>query len=583
MVSPSIPHSSRSFLVTTLRPHRWRIAGLFLILLAGIAISVITPIIASAFIDGVIGTATYRYLLALALGTIALALISQGIALVETWMAESLSWDTTNAVRLRLISHVLGLDISVHTSQAVGALIDRVDGDVSMMARFLSRYIVVVVGNAHLILAILAVMITRNTAIGLILTATVLITFLLLGSIRRRATPLWQKERQASANWYGELSEHLDGLEDIQAAGAAPWVLRQNTLATRAWYAITMKAQVMGYSMVSVTVLLFGFGSALVLGLAANQALNGTMTIGEVYLVFSYTLMLRTPIEQIRNELQDVQQADASVRRVVDLLNQQSRLPDTGSHDLPTGKQPIRLEHVTFGWNPEIPVLHDVSLTFPAGRVTGIVGRTGSGKTTLTRLICRMIDPDKGAVMVGDIDLRDVPLDQLRARIAVMSQDVRIVHATLRDNLTWFNPTYGDDRLVALLHEVGMEEWYTRLPEGLNTLLGHGGLPLSAGEAQLIACTRILLHDPDIVILDEASSRLDPATERTLHRASARILHGRTAIVIAHRLESMLIADEIVVLEQGRVVEHGDRVVLMTDPESHLSHLLAHTNMEVDR
>ncbi|MCO5218041.1 MAG: ABC transporter transmembrane domain-containing protein [Thermomicrobiales bacterium] len=182
MVSPSIPHSSRSFLVTTLRPHRWRIAGLFLILLAGIAISVITPIIASAFIDGVIGTATYRYLLALALGTIALALISQGIALVETWMAESLSWDTTNAVRLRLISHVLGLDISVHTSQAVGALIDRVDGDVSMMARFLSRYIVVVVGNAHLILAILAVMITRNTAIGLILTATVLITLLLAAS-----------------------------------------------------------------------------------------------------------------------------------------------------------------------------------------------------------------------------------------------------------------------------------------------------------------------------------------------------------------------------------------------------------------
>ena len=114
-------------------------------------------------------------------------------------------------------------------------------------------------------------------------------------------------------------------------------------------------------------------------------------------------------------------------------------------------------------------------------------------------------------------------------------------------------------------------------------MLGHGGLPLSAGEAQLIACTRIPLHDPDIVILDEASSRLDPATEHTLHRAFARILHGRTAIVIAQRLESILIADEIMVVEQGRVVEHGDRVALMTDPESHLSHLIAHTNLAVDR
>ncbi|MCO5226426.1 MAG: ATP-binding cassette domain-containing protein, partial [Thermomicrobiales bacterium] len=248
-----------------------------------------------------------------------------------------------------------------------------------------------------------------------------------------------------------------------------------------------------------------------------------------------------------------------------------------------SGKQPIHLEHVSFGWNPERPVLHDISLTIPAGRVTGIVGRTGSGKTTLTRLVCRMIDPDKGAVMVGSTDLRDVPLDQLRSRIAVMSQDVRIVHATLRDNLTWFNHAYDDDRLVALLHEVGMGECYARLPEGLDTLLGHGGLPLSAGEAQLIACTRILLQDPDIVILDEASSRLDPATEHTLHRAFARILHDRTAIVIAHRLESMLIADEIMVIEQGRVVEHGDRVVLMTDPESHLSRLIAHTSTEGDR
>lgn len=578
MASP--PISSRAFLLTTLRPHRWRLASLLLILLTGIAASVITPIIASAFIDGVTGTMAYRHLTLLALGSIGLAMVSQGIALVETWTAESLIWETTNTIRLRLIRHVLGLDISMHTSHSVGELIDRVDGDVSMMSRFLSRYIVVVIGNAILILAIIAVMMTRNIAIGIILSITVLVTFLLLATIRKHATPLWHAERTASANWYGELSEHLDGLEDIQAADAAPWVLRQNTLATRAWYAITVKAQMMGYWMVAVTVLLFGLGSTLVLEISTGHALDGSMSIGEVFLVFSYTLMLRTPIQQIRNELQDVQQADASVRRVIDLLGQRSRLADDGQLSLPAGQQPIRLEQVTFGWNPETPVLYDISLTFASGRVTGIVGRTGSGKTTLTRLVCRMIDPDAGTVSIGATDLRDVRLEQLRHRIAVMNQDVRILHATLRDNLTWFNPVCDDDRLIALLREVGLGEWYARLPHGLDTLLGHDGVPLSAGEAQLIACIRILLQNPDIVILDEASSRLDPATERILHRAITRILNGRTAIVIAHRLESMLIADEIVVIEQGRVVEHGERTTLMADADSKLSRLIAHGEVE---
>ncbi len=553
---------------------------LFLTLVTGIAMSIATPFVSSRFIDGVIGAATTRHLVTLAIITIALAFASQGLAVVETWLAESLSWDTTNAVRLDLMQHVLKLDTAFHTSHTVGELIDRVDGDVSLLARFLSRFAVVIIGNALLILAVLGMLTALDFRIGITLGVVVVVTLLVLTAIRQRATPLWQQERDASANWYGELSEYLDALEDIQAAKAAPWVLRQNTLATRIWYAITRRAGMMGYAMVSSTVVLFGIGTAAALGIAVMQVQNHTMTIGGVYMVLMYTLMLQTPVGQIRNELQDFQQADASIQRVVQLLNQQSALPDGGTSTLSSGNLPIVLNGVSFAWTPGSPVLQKIDLTFAPGRITGIVGRTGSGKTTLTRLVCRIIDPDEGTVVIGASDLRDVPLDQIRQRIGIMSQDVRIIHATLRDNLTWFDRDIPDDKLVALLIEVGLAEWWHTLPEGLDTWLGTGGLTLSAGESQLLACTRLLLRDPDIVILDEASSRLDPASERKLHQAIARLTRGRTALIVAHRLETMAFADDIVMLEEGRVLEHGSRVALMSDPRSRFSQLVGQTTLE---
>lgn len=527
-----------------------------------------------------IGTASIRHLVTLALITILLAVVSQCIAFAETWAAESLGWDTTNTVRLELLGHVLRLNTPFHTSHTVGELIDRIDGDVSLLARFLSRFIVVVIGNILLIVAILGLLFTLDIRIGATLSATVAIAFFALISIRKRATPLWRRERDASAHWYGELSEHLDGLEDIQAAGAAPWVLRQNTLATRAWYAATVRAQMMGYSMVSSTVALFGLGAAISLGLAVVQTQNNAMTIGGVYLVFQYTTMLRTPVEKIRNEIQDLQQADVAVRRVVELLNEEPTLPDEGSSPLPAGQHAITLTNVTFSWIPGQPVLDGIDLTFPPGSVTSIVGRTGSGKTTLTRLVCRMIDPELGTVSMGGVDLRYVPLDEVRRRIGVMSQDVRVVNATLRDNLTWFDDTIGDSQLTTALDEVGLGQWFRGLPDGLNTWLGSGEMPLSAGEAQLIACTRILLRNPDIVILDEASSRLDPATERQLHTAFARVLRGRTALIIAHRLETVAFAHNILVLEEGRVLEHGERSALMANPHSRFSQMIAQTQPE---
>ncbi|MDQ3541325.1 MAG: ATP-binding cassette domain-containing protein, partial [Chloroflexota bacterium] len=218
--------------------------------------------------------------------------------------------------------------------------------------------------------------------------------------------------------------------------------------------------------------------------------------------------------------------------------------------------------------------IRDISFRLEPGSVLGLIGRTGSGKTTITRLLLRLHDPTAGTVCIGDTDLRDFRLAELRDRIGVVTQDIQLFQASVRDNLTFFNPAFDDPAIIAILHDLGLSRWLDALPDGLDTQLASGAGGLSAGEAQLLAFARVFLHDSRIVILDEASSRLDPATERGVERAVDRLLAGRTGIVIAHRLATVKRADEIMVLADGRIVEYGPRELLANDPASRFAHML---------
>jgi ABC-type multidrug transport system fused ATPase/permease subunit len=200
------------------------------------------------------------------------------------------------------------------------------------------------------------------------------------------------------------------------------------------------------------------------------------------------------------------------------------------------------------------------------------LGRTGSGKTTIARLLFRWYDPQEGEVRLDGVDLRRAQIEPLRARIGLVTQDVQLFQASLRDNLSFFDPDVSDETLAATLEALGLAEWLARLPQGLDAPLSPGSL--SAGEAQLVALARVTLKDPDLVILDEASSRLDPATEALLGRALDRLLHGRSAVIIAHRLQTVERADDILILEGGRAIEHGPRRELAADPDSRFSRLL---------
>jgi ATP-binding cassette subfamily B protein len=207
-----------------------------------------------------------------------------------------------------------------------------------------------------------------------------------------------------------------------------------------------------------------------------------------------------------------------------------------------------------------------------------LLGRTGSGKTTIARLLSRFYDPQEGAIHLGGCELRHVRLAELRRRVGVVTQEVQLFHGTVRDNVTFWDTQIDDERIIRVLGELGLAEWLHAQPQGLDTRLAAGGGGLSAGEAQLLAFTRVFLQDPGLVILDEASARLDPATEQQIERAVERLLRSegrqRTAIIIAHRLATVLRADAILIVSEGQMVEHGPLVELMRDPTSRFSRLL---------
>jgi ATP-binding cassette, subfamily B, bacterial len=253
---------------------------------------------------------------------------------------------------------------------------------------------------------------------------------------------------------------------------------------------------------------------------------------------------------------------------------------DGEGEPVPAGALSVELDHVSFAYDAE-PVLDDVSLRLAPGQVLGLLGRTGSGKTTISRLLLRLHDVTEGSVRLGGVDVRRAALDDLRRRVTLVTQDVQLFAGTLRDNVALYDPAVGDDRLAEVFEALALGPWLDELPDGLDTIVGAGARGLSAGESQLVALARVFLKDPGLVVLDEASSRLDPHTEELLEHAVAKLLAGRTGIVIAHRLATVARADLVLVLDRGRVAELGQRDELAADPGSRLSALLRSGRREV--
>jgi ATP-binding cassette subfamily B protein len=487
-------------------------------------------------------------------------------------------WTATNEMRARLAEHVLHLDMGFHKTKTPGELIERIDGDVTTLSNFFSKFVVYVLGNLILILAVLVLLWREALQVGLGITLFAVGAMVLMLRVQAVAVPWWRAVRARNAEFQGFVGEQLGGTEDVRANGAVPYMMLRFTRIVRSWLPEAVRAR-MGFAALWATgIISYIVGVALVFWLGWRMLGDGRLTLGSVYLIFHYTEMIRHPMDQIREQMSDLQKAGAGIARVEELFEHRSRLGTGGTTPLPEGPLSVRFDDLEFAYDDDASngesVLHGIDLAVGAGRVVGVLGRTGSGKSTLARLLTRLYDPIRGDLLLGGVPAREADIDDLRLRVAMVTQEVQLFRGTVRDNLTFFDDSYDDERLWTVLFDLGLGDWVAGLPDALDTTLQAGGSGLSAGQAQLLALARIFLRQPGLVILDEASSRLDPATELLIERAVDRLLEHRTGIVIAHRLATVERADDVLILEAGRVVEFGERRALAADPGSRLSRLL---------
>ncbi|MCG6138340.1 MAG: ABC transporter ATP-binding protein/permease [Nostoc sp. LLA-1] len=631
---------SRNYYVSTLIKYLqplWHQSLLLLILLLlGIGLRLLNPQILAAFIDIATSEADFSRLIQLALMFLGIALTTQLISLLETYLAADIGLQATNRLRANLTLHCLQLDMSFHNQQTPGALIERIDGDISQLNHFFSRFIIDFCGNSIFAIGVLIALFYIDWRIGITAIALVVILVLTSEHINKIVIPYFQAERASSASLFGFLGERLSGTEDISANGATAYVMHRFYERSRDLFPKLVKSQTFGAGVFSIWISLFTLGKAVILGVSITLFLNNAFAIGTVYLIYRYIELLQQPIQKFGRQIQDLQKASAALIRVRELLTTQSSLLDIGQTTLTQQALSVSFHHVDFRYPQSQPdqaplgrgcrfgvwgvgeeiapttsgsqasssqddfiagdskprpipsslhpirdpnatsdlVLRDISFSLSPNSILGLLGRTGSGKTSITRLLLRLYDPTQGTIRLDGVNLLDIPITQLREHIGIVTQEIQLFHASVRNNLTLFESSIPDARIEEMIQEVGLGDWYQSLPQGLDTILAPGGSGLSAGQAQLLAFVRVFLKNPGLVILDEASSRLDPATEQLLTKAIDRLLVGRTAIIIAHRLATVKRADQIMILEDGHCLEYGQRQELATNPQSRFAQLL---------
>ena len=591
--------STSSLLKTYLGSQKGRVVLLAVFIFANLGLQLLIPQIMREFIDSVISGVAISSLVRLGVYYIFSALGQQLIVVISTYYSKTVGWRATNALREDLTRHALNLDMSFHKAHPPGEMISRIDSDVNTLNDFFSQFLLKLLGNFLMIFAILILLFVEDWRIGLALTGFSLVALVVLVRFRNIAVPHWEAERKAEADFYGFLEERLTGTADIRANGGRAYTIRQLFVYIQTMYRRSVKAALMVNILLNTMFLVFALGNAISLGVGGSLYLQGVITIGTVYIVFQYNRMLEKPLDEIARQLTNVQKSMASLKRAQELLAIRSKII-APSIELPDQSPPagtpaaLIFEDVSFYYEDEQPqdageahdrianenVLKEISFQLSQGEMLGLLGRTGSGKTTLTRLLFRLYDPQSGRISLeagenGEVvDIQQLPLPVLRNQIGMVTQSIELFHASVRDNLTFFDTGISDEKILDVIRELGLSHWYARLENGLDTLLESGNGGLSAGEAQLLAFVRIFLQDPGIVILDEASSRLDPATEHLIEKAVDRMIAGRTSLVIAHRLKTVERADKIMILENGRIIEFGDRKALAHDPNSKFSSLL---------
>ena len=545
-----------------LRPYRWGVIASLVLATVAMASGVVIPYLVGRAVDQIrVGE--------LVLWPLALAIVGAGIgrmlfSAVRRVVAGRVSLGVEYDLRGRVYGHLQSLELGYFDTQQTGQLMSRATVDLQAVRFFLGYGLVFIVQALVTLVVAAAVMIAVNPGLAAIALSTSPLVVVAAARYGRLNRPAAQEVQQRIAELTAEAEENVSGVRVVKAFA------REERQLGRFRHAV---GRVFEQSMVSTRLRAFynpliaflpQISLAAVLLVGGGQAASGTITLGEFVAFFFYVTLLAGPMRMLGVSLGMAQRAIASGARMFEVLDREPRLSaPPGAPPLPPGEGRVELRGVSFAHENGAEVLRNVDLDVAPGRTVALVGATGAGKTTLVNLIPRLYDPTAGELRVDGADIRSVDTASLRGEIALVSDDPFLFAASVRENIAYARPEADDDEVREAARRAGLADFVEGLPDGYETRVGERGLTLSGGQRQRMAIARALVRDPRILILDDATSSVDATTEAAIRQALREVMAGRTTFIIGHRLSTVALADEIVVLEEGRVVARGTHEELL--------------------
>jgi len=545
---------------------RWKLVVVFLIATAGSGFALAGPLLIGRAVDAMAraGGVDFPRLVR----TLVLLAAAYGGGALLTWLQEwwiaGVAQRVVMGMRRALFANVQGLPLSYFDQHPHGELMSRLSNDVDNVSTLLSSSTTQFFSSVLMLAGSLVFMLALSPLLTLLALVTLPFTLLLTGNVSKRARKEFKEQQRLLAELNGQVEEALSGQAVVKAFGQEERITGRFDRVNLDLREAGRKAQILSGFMMPMLNVLTNVGFVIVATAGGLLAAAGTVSVGVVASFLTYSRQFTRPINDIANLYSSIQSAQASAERVFDLMDEKPEAPDRpGAKPLVDPKGHVTFEGVSFGYRPDVPVLRDIDLDAPPGRTIALVGPTGAGKTTIANLLVRFYDPDRGTVRLDGSDLRDWTRDSLRDCFAMVLQDTHLFSGTVRENIRYGRLTATDAEVEAAATRVGADGFLRRLPQGYDTLLGEAGEGFSEGQRQLLSIARAVLADPAVLILDEATSSVDTRTEMVLQQAMVHLRHGRTSFIVAHRLSTIRDADEILVIDGGRIIERGSHNGLM--------------------
>ncbi|SEA71481.1 ATP-binding cassette, subfamily B [Bowdeniella nasicola] len=497
-----------------------------------------------------------------------------GLALVLYVASTLLMWISSRMIagivqrsgyrlRAQVNEHIDALPLSYLDSHARGDLLSRVTNDIDNLTQTLQQSLSQIIQSVFTVVGILAMMVWISWELSLIALIVVPVALIATALIAKRAQPHFGTQWRATGEVGAIVEESFTGHEIIaayglQSASEADFAKHNEELANAVY-----RSQFISGTIMPTMNLLSNISYVLIAVVGGIRIANGQMNVGDIQAFIQYSRQFNQPLAQLGSMVNLIQSGAASAERIFDLLDAPEQRPDTSAAHLPPNARGVSFEHVRFSYKPGVEVIRDLSLTVEPGQTVAIVGPTGAGKTTLVNLLMRFYEVDSGHIRIDGIDIADVDRDELRERFGMVLQDTWLFEGTIADNIAFGKAGASRADVEAAAVDTGVDAMIRTLPEGYDTVISEEAETISAGEKQLITIARAFLADPQILILDEATSSVDTRTEMLVQQAMTRLRAGRTGFIIAHRLSTIRDADVIVVMEDGDVVETGNHDSLL--------------------